>query len=564
MGRSILCGLLLMAMVNQAIVSVVHAQAPRPDQAMPVELHEGLVGEISKLNPLFANLNPVDRDISALIYEGLTDINEFGEVVPDLATGWIASPDGVEYVFQLRQDVLWQDGTPFSAADVAYTIRTLRHPDFPGDPALRDFWRTVEMQVLDDYTVRFRLVQPLANFPERLRQGIAPAHALEGAPVDTLDQHPFNLSPIGTGPYQIETLFAQEGQISGISLRVAPNYRQRPEGAQGYALDRLVFRTYPDMATAIQDYLAGAINSLGPVPLEHLEAVRGINGVGLHTSIAPTLGVLIFNWQADSLAYFRDARFRQALAYAVDHEAIVRDVLGGRAVPAESPILPGSWAFDAQAAANFPQPDAQRAQALLERVSFEAYQPPAPEDDNPEDDEDPEPPPAVEQRRNFNILVSDDPGIAAVAFELATVWNSLGFSIELDMVSPATQLERLQAGDFDAALVEYSLAPFADPDQFSLWHSGQYPIGQNYGAMNEPFINSLLAQARIDPVGSHRAELYATFQREFAVRVPALVLYHPVFVYAPDVRLEGVQLDFISRPSDRFRSIQNWHFAPPT
>ncbi len=536
-----------------------------PSQAqpnIPVELHEGLVGRIGKLNPLFANLSPVDRDISALIYEGLTDINQYGEVVPDLATGWIVSRDGVEYIFQLRQDVLWQDGTPFTAADVAYTIRTLRHPDFPGDPALRDFWRTVELQVLDEYTVRFRLVQPLASFPERLRQGIAPAHVLEGAPVATLDQHPFNLSPIGTGPYQIETLFAEAGQISGISLRVAPNYRLRPEGASGYAIDRLVFRTYPDLGTAIQAYLDGQINSLGVIPRENLEAVRAINSAGLHTSIAPALGVLIFNWRSDDLAYFRDARFRQALAHAIDHRTIVRDVLGGRAIPAESPILPGSWAFDAQAAADYPAYDLDQARALLERVSLEAYQPPTPEDDDPDDDQEPEAPPPVEQRRGFDILVVDDPGIAAVAFELTGAWSALGFSVELDMVPPQTQLERLQAGDFDVALVEYSLAPYADPDQFAIWHSGQYQIGQNYGATGEPFISSLLAQARIDPNGLHRAQLYETFQREFALRVPGLVLYHPVFVYAPDVRLQGVQLDFISRPSDRFRTIQEWYFAP--
>lgn len=215
-----------------------------PQHQTTPEIREAVIGEIRKLNPLFATNNPVDRDITSLIFEGLTSINEYGEVVPDLAETWIVSSDGLDYIFKLRQDVLWQDGIPFTAADVAFTFRTVRSADFPGDAALRDFWRTVEIQVLDNYTVRFRLVQPLASFPEHLRLGIVPLHALEGAPIATLDRHPFNLSPIGTGAYQREFLYADNGQIRGISLRVSPNYRLRPEGQDGYAIDRITFLTY--------------------------------------------------------------------------------------------------------------------------------------------------------------------------------------------------------------------------------------------------------------------------------------------------------------------------------
>jgi ABC-type transport system substrate-binding protein len=79
---------------------------------------EALVGNIQRLNPLLAPFNPVEEDITSLIFEGLVQINEYGEPVGDLASTWVVSRDGLEYVFQLRQDVLWQDGIPFTADDV--------------------------------------------------------------------------------------------------------------------------------------------------------------------------------------------------------------------------------------------------------------------------------------------------------------------------------------------------------------------------------------------------------------------------------------------------------------
>jgi len=547
MRNRLLCLLLLLVLAAQPV--------PLSAQS-PTELHEALIGQIYKLNPLFASSNPVDQDITALIYEGLTTINQYGEVIPDLATGWAVSADGLDYVFSLRQDVLWQDGIPFTAADVAYTIRTIRSLDFPGDPALRDFWRTVEMHVIDDYTVRFRLVQPLASFPERLRQGIVPLHALEGAPIATLDQHPFNLSPIGTGAYQIESLLAENGQISGISLRVAPNYRQRPEGAVGYALDRIVFRTYPNIEAAIEAYQNGEVNSLGYVPPAQVDTVRLLARIGIYTTIEPSIGVLIYNWKRDDLAYFRDQRMRLAFARATNRQEAVYRALGSRSIPAESPLLPSSWAYNP--AALYPPPDLAAAQTLMGAVSFEPYQPPPPETQGEE--ETPETPPPIEQRRNFKILVVDDSGIAGVAFEIANQWNQLGFSVELDIVDYATLITRLESGDFDTALVEFSLAPKADPDQFVFWHAGQYQIGQNYGGMDDSYISSTLLLARQESNGVNRKLLYDEFQEAFASRAPALVLYHPLFVYATDMQLQGIQLDFISTSSDRFRTIQNWRF----
>ncbi|HVO69622.1 MAG TPA: ABC transporter substrate-binding protein, partial [Aggregatilineaceae bacterium] len=143
-------------------------------------LVEALVGQLHKLNPLLATYNPVDRDISSLIFEGLTTTDDYGEIIPNLATSWTVSADGLEYIFVLREDVLWQDGIHFTADDVVFTVNTMGDPLFPGAASLHDFWRTIEADALSDHLVRFRLTQPLASFPDQLRIGIIPAHVLKG------------------------------------------------------------------------------------------------------------------------------------------------------------------------------------------------------------------------------------------------------------------------------------------------------------------------------------------------------------------------------------------------
>lgn len=552
-------------------------ELPEP---VPGQLTEALVGRIGKLNPLYAEFNPVDRDITSLMFEGLTTVNAYGEVVPDLAERWEVSRDGLEYIVAIRRDVFWQDGIQFTSADVRYTIDVIRDPNFQGNPTLTEFWKTVEVAVIDDFTMRFRLVQPLASFPEQLRVGLLPAHVLQGYPVQDLDNHPFNLDPIGTGPYQLEGLYDlnEQGQINGISLRVAPTYRQRLEGQSGYAIDRIVFLTYETLDQAIAAYVRGEVNSIGQVETDKLASLRGLPNLGIYTTPLPSVGVLIYNWEREGIRYMRDQRLRQAFAYGIDRTGAIQRTLGVNVIPANSPLIPGSWAYDPNAI--YPPPNVDEARALIDTVSFEEVATPnaeatdadaglvepttegsveatpseaATETATPEATSTPDP-----IRKNFTILVLDNPALTALAQDLAGQWGALGFTVTVESVDRATFLQRLDAGDFDTAIVEFSFAPYADPDPYTFWHVGQAEDGQNYGGMRDLRLSELLENARRETIGLNRVGLYKEFQRLFAERAPALVLYYPLYSYVADSRLENVQVGFITTPADRFRTLQNW------
>lgn len=512
---------------------------------------EALVGSISRLNPVLASLNPAEADVTALIFEGLMRSNEYGEPEPDLASAPpIISFDGLEYVISLRQDVVWQDGVPFSADDVVYTMSILAAPDFPGDAALGAFWRTVETEKLDAFTVRFRLAQPLGSFPEALQIGLLPYHALQGTTARQIATHPFNLSPIGTGPYQLEALRGTNGRITLVDLRTAPNYRLRPEGQAGYALERLrfiLFETFDEARNALGSGLVDGY--AGRERGERTPLLTLGSAVLTYTKIEPTTGFLIFNWTRDDLPAFRDMRTREALEIGLDRDSIIERHLFNQAVPADSPLIEGSWAFASDL--TWPAYDVARARDLLSRANIAA----------PASDAEATPEATAEASPallSFSILTPDDPALVNVAQEIAAQWSQLAVDVSVDAVPLSAYRARLEAGDFDAAIVELTKFGSADPDVYNFWHQGQYPDGENYGGANDRVISELLELGRSDPNGTNRISYYYEFQRQFIARAVALPLYYPLYTYAVSRRITGVQLGFIATPGDRFRTIQDW------
>jgi peptide/nickel transport system substrate-binding protein len=509
-----------------------------------VTYREALVGSIQRLNPLLADLNPVDHDITSLIFEGLTRTDVHGEPTPDLAANWVISSDGLEYIIKLRQDVLWQDGVPFNADDVMYTMSLLQSPDFPGPADLGQFWRTVEVEKLDTYLVRFRLTQPLGSFLDALRIGILPEHALRGTTAAHLAGHPFNGTPIGTGPYQLEALRSEDGsRVQIVDLRVAPVYRQRPEGKNGYRLERVRFQLFDSFDAALAALRDGEVDGLAASNRTERGALMGVPNVNIDTALESSVGMVIFNWAKEGTRYFREIRLRQALQMGLDRNSIIQRLMSTLAVPANSPLVPGSWAYSADLP--WPKPDVSGARALMQNAKLPT----------PSADAAPE---GAGGPLSFHILTPNDPTLVNVVNEIAAQWSQLNISVSADPVDTATYLKRLDDGDFDAALVELSLGSSADPDVYHFWDQGQYPDGYNYGGMDDRRISEELERARRDPSGINRAIRYQNFQREFVERAIALPLYYPLYTYAVASDVTGVQLGFIGSPASRFATIQDW------
>lgn len=506
---------------------------------------EGMIGNIQRLNPIFAHLNPVDSDISSLIFEGLMTTNDFGEPILNLASNYVISNDGLEYVFILRSDILWQDGLPFTADDVVYTMSLLSSQEYEDFSPTAQFWKTVETQKLSDTLVRFRLTQPLGSFTSFLTIGILPEHALRGTTVSQLVSHPFNLSPIGTGAYQLGALRSSTGdRVDEIYLQFAPVYSQRLSDPTAYIYRDLIFRLYGIPADAIQAYNSGQLDALANVTSR--TELRFLPNSRIYTQVEPDVTMLLFNWQADDRQVFADRRIRQALSLGVNPSEIVERYLATDSSFADSPLIPGSWAYQ-------PNPiwttfDMTQAFQLLEASNIA---PPEPVSDTETEQQG-----DAGSLYTFSILVEDSDPFPAMARDIATSWRQLGFDVTVDAVSTESYQTRLQTGEFQAVIATLSVG--RDPDVYRYWHPGQHDDGQNYGAVANNEVAELLELARRDNNGINRTSLYQQFQQRFAEQAIAIPLFYPLYTFVAHDSIVGIKLGYLGTTADRFRTISKW------
>lgn len=493
---------------------------------------EGMAGIPQFINPLLAHYNQVDQDLSALIFNGLTRADGKGDLEPDLAQSWSASEDGLAYVFKLRRDVRWQDNQPFTTDDVVFTIGLMQDPDFPGVPYLSSLWQTVTVEKLDDYTIRFTLPEPLPAFMDFTTIGMLPEHLLRDMPARDLLNHPFNLIPVGTGPFKLDEVNAEFARLSANPAYNGPKPR----------LAQIELRFYPTYRETIAAYRAGEVQGISYIPPEAIAEVQSIETLNLYTARLAGYEIIYLNLQAPEMApFFQEAQVRQALLYALDRQAIIDQAAHGQGLVANGPIPPWSWAYNSdQPTINF---DPTQANTLLNEAGWI--------DSDGDGIRD-----KVGRPLAFTLLSSDDPDRINVAEAVSQQWQQVGVSATVEVVGAGLG-ERLAQHNFQAALAEVLLT--GDPDPYPFWHQTQIEGGQNYAGWNNDDASMLLEQARTVIDKGRRNDFYFEFQRIFVEEVPSLILFHPVYTYGVNRDIFDVQLAPITNPSDRFRTLPQWY-----
>ncbi|MCL4507285.1 MAG: peptide ABC transporter substrate-binding protein [Chloroflexi bacterium] len=543
--RSFRLPLLLIIIGVAAIAFIVYQLAPRSTVTVPDTggtYVEGVAGAPQYINPLLCQLHDEDRDLCSLAFTGLTRFTETGEVVPDIATTWSISEDGITYTFKMRQDAKWQDGSPITADDVVFTAKLLQDPGFPGRQDIGALWQSIKVIKVDNYTVRFQLSQPLAPFLDFTTIGLLPQHILTGTKASELTNLPYNLQPVGDGPWRVVEVNTNGNRVSSIALEPSANYYgPKPN------LSRLIFRYYPNVQAAFDAYRAGDVDGFGNLSLADVKRAEGRDDLTIYSATKARYTSLFINLRKDSGAIaLMDKSVRQALMLAIDRDKLVRDVLGGEAVVADTPFIPGTWAYHS-GVKHYPY-DPTLATQLLRDAGYELATV-APSNVS------------VWQKNGepiaFTLLTQDDPTRRTVAEAIAKQWRDLGVQVS---VQPVRNLVRdfLSSRQFQVALVD-SLVD-GDPDPYPIWHRSQIaPPGQNYTGFDNADASNWLEAARMTTDRTLRFEYYRKFQELFADELPALPLYYPTYQYAISNRVKQVQLPPMMYPSDRLRTIGSWY-----
>lgn len=321
--------LVLLALAS-ALLSTTAFAAPRTDLVIGIQL------EPTNLDPTTGGAAAAIRSVTDLnIYNGLTKIDKDGAVQPDLATNWDISADGLTYTFHLKTGVKFNDGTPFTAADVKWTLDRDRAADSKSAQK-QLFTNIASVDVVDPATVKVTLTQPQGDFPYDLGWGDAVIVSQKTAATNVT-------TPVGTGPYEL----GEWVKADHLTLVPNPNYTGTKP-----ALDKVTFKFISDPTAASSAVLAGDVDVFSGFPAPELLDQFKSN---------PQFQVIVGSTQGETIVALNNAhppldnvKVREAIAHAIDRKAIIDGSQFGYGTPIGSFFPPGDPAYiDLTSLSNF-------------------------------------------------------------------------------------------------------------------------------------------------------------------------------------------------------------------
>jgi peptide/nickel transport system substrate-binding protein len=498
-------------------------------------LHEGLVGLPHTINPILA-VTDVDRDVSSLVYAGLTR-SDNGTIVGDLADKWDVSPDGLTYTFTLKPGLKFQNGSPLTADDVVFTVNKIKDPGLKSPRSID--WSGISVQATDPNTVVFSLKVPMSSFLSDTTIGILPKSIWGNVSDEQFIFSGYNIRPVGAGPYKVGSITSDQGGIpTDYELDAWNGYA----GGEPY-LSNITFTFFPDLDHALTALSNGAIDSLSSIPPSAAAKLAPNKGEAYAIDTAPltrVFGVFLNQNKNPALA---DNAIRQALALSVDRSQIIDEVLAGYGIPVSGPVPTASGS----STANVPA-----ALALLSKAGWKLS------------------PSGVLEKKpakkgqasttiSFTLYTPDSADLVQTANILKSQWAKIGISMNIVSLPPSDLYQSvIRTRSYDALLFGQIVSK--PSDLYAFWHSSQrLAPGVNVSMYTNSKADKLLDSIRTATSTEAAAPAYAQFVQTIRDDIPAIFLYSPDLIYAVPKSLHGIELTSATTPSDRFQSVTKWY-----
>ncbi|MDD5089421.1 MAG: peptide-binding protein [Candidatus Wallbacteria bacterium] len=511
----------------------------KPEQARVADLSpaygdviiETSIADAVTLNPLLYT-DSASGDIIALVFNGLVRRNENLELTGKLAETWEVSSDGKIITFQLRKNVLWHDGEPFTADDVKFTYDTIMDPNTK-TPSRNSFSLVQTLEVLDSHTVRAIYKEPFAPALSRWAIGIIPKHLFENEDINT-SKH--NQKPIGTGPFQ----FLSWTPDDQIALEAFDRYFDgRPY------VDRYIYKIIPDPSMAFLSMLRNEIDIMGLTKDQYnkqanSEAFLSRFNVYVYPSTA-SYSYIGYNLNKPK---FSDRSVRQALTMAIDRQIIVDEILYGYGKILTGPFAPTDWAYD-QSIPPFPY-DPAAAVKLLEKSGWVDTDGDGYRERNGE-------------KLEIELATNNGNETRKLVVSLVrSFWEKVGIRTIVQEVAWNVLMNMCDSKEFDAIVLGWDLG--RDPDHYGIWHSAQIPDEQNKNRNNfisysNPEADRLWEQGRTTFDQTRRKEIYHKLHAMIHEDQPYTFLYVTESIVAVDKRIHGIKI----APAGIFYNFEKWY-----
>ena len=488
-----------------AAAIVAGTQFIAPPTRAATDLVVAVADNLNGLDPHDLNDN-ISQAAARLTHEGLFKLDRDMKLVNGLAESFTANATATEFIFKLRQGVVFPDGTPFNAAVVKFSF------DRGGNPANNLKRQSIYVMidhtdVVDDYTVKVTLKYPFGAFPNNLAH---PGALIVNPTLVNKFGKEFTRNATGTGPYELVSWGAD-------TLKLKKNAKYRIAGLP--KIDTLTYRSVPENGTRLAMLQTGEAQFITPVPPEMIKIAE--RNTDLVVFDQPSL-LSLFATMHNQKKPFNDIRVRTALNLAIDKKAYSKVVWSGYADELDSPMAPGLQYYSKQAP--FPY-DPARAKALLAEAGYP---------------------------NGFEVTLTGGPStIARRGMEF--------IQQQLAVVGVKVTVEALEAGVLTAKL--YSTpAPEAAPIQMLLtgwssstgdadwgirpflWGKGFPPVLNNFAYYKSQIVDDAIEAglSTIDPV--KRAAAYAIAQKQAWADAPLLFLGMSHNLAAYSKKLKGASI----------------------
>jgi len=494
-------------LVLLAVVAVSTATAAPPKDAMVI----GLLAEPVTMDPpQVTDLNST-RVIKRL-FEGLT-AQELGtyKIIPGLAQSWDISKDGLTYTFHLRPNVKFHDGTPLTAEAVKFCFDRQLNDQGPfyatgTYPYVKGFLGNVAgVEVVNPATVQIRLKSPLTPFLQYLAH-----HSLYIYSPDALKKWGKDIvkHPVGTGPFKLETW---EPGVRVVLARNDQYWGGAPKVRQA------IYVPIIEAQARLSAIKTGEIDLTMDVPPDSLADLRKDPDVVVAETNSSAVWYVALNTRHAAL---KDKRVRQALNYAVQKDAIIRDILKGTAIVATTPLSPVYGPYHEDKTQRYPY-DPEKAKALLKEAGF---------------------------ANGFDVtfFVPESGSGMQSPVEMGTVIQAnlaaVGVRAKIQTMEWGAYLKKYLDGP---DMAEMSWNPsIGDPDHmmYMLLSSDRFPPAFNAGFYQNPRVDELLRKGRTTIDEKERIPLYREAQRLVVEDAPWIFVDHGKQVIVYRKRVQGFKL----------------------
>ncbi len=439
------------------------------------------------LDPRFATTH-ASAQLVGLLHEGLVSFDTVDGTMEYRLALSVEQTSEVRYEVVLRDDAVFHDGQPVTAADVEYTYMFLREV---GSPYGGTQDRIESFEIIDDHHLVITLEEPHAPFEQDLSMGVLPRHICEGHDTCPGD-------PIGAGPF---AFVERQGDLR-VEFRRFDDYFGGPP-----AIDRLVFRVIRDDNARLLALLGNtgdlSQNSVSPMMMPVVE-----NAEGLQVETAPSFKYTYLGINLEH-PILSDLKVRKALAHAINREEIIEFKFGGAARLSTGVFVPEHWAYE-EDVATF-EFDPERARQLLDEAGY------LPDEDG--------------VRFELEFKVSANNFRRSLAMLIGQQLGQVGIEVRVRAYEWGTFFDDIRSRNFEITTLQWPSV--LDPHLLHwIFHSDNIPTadaraaGANRGAYRNERVDQLLDKGRMETDLAKRQKIYGEVQQILAEELPYVSLWH--------------------------------------